>query len=113
MSQDLDRILEKYYIAREDLLNQSADSWAEVRQLCEKVPENIDLNTIWMFARDKPCWSNIKVAGGTGQFSTGVNSHLTEVVCIQFGYVLQRQHVPQSLERDSADCGRCFQRRTP
>lgn len=64
MSQDLDRILEKYYIAREDLLKQSADSWAEVIKLCAKVPENIDLETIWMFGRDKPCWSNIKVAGG-------------------------------------------------
>jgi hypothetical protein len=64
MDAALEKTLSKYLIARDELKSQKPKAWDEVVELCERVPGNLDLQTIWMFGRDKPCWSNIKVAGG-------------------------------------------------
>lgn len=55
----------QYKIIRDEVRNHSASQWAEIVMLCKRVPKTIDLDTIWQFGKDKPCWSNIKVAGGT------------------------------------------------
>jgi hypothetical protein len=64
MDASLEKTLNKYLQAREELKSQKPEAWKEVVTLCNNVPETVDLQTIWMFGRDKPCWSNIKVAGG-------------------------------------------------
>lgn len=64
MDTALEKTLNKYLQAREKLKSQKPEAWKEVVTLCNNVPETVDLQTIWMFGRDKPCWSNIKVAGG-------------------------------------------------
>lgn len=54
----------KYTLIRDELKDKSPSMWAAVVSLCENVPELINEQTIWEFGRDKPCYSNIKVAVG-------------------------------------------------
>jgi len=65
MDQDLVKTLDKYLLIRDELKNNRTDAWVEVVELCDKVSaKSLDLQTIWISGRDKPCWSNITIAGG-------------------------------------------------
>lgn len=39
--------------------------WTEAQELIALVPERVDLQSIWLAGRTKPCYSNIKVEQGT------------------------------------------------
>lgn len=54
----------QYSAIRDEVKNLSSSQWAEIVMLCKRVPKTIDIDAIWQFGKDKPCWSNIKVAGG-------------------------------------------------
>lgn len=65
MDQDLGKTLDKYLLIRDELKSKRTHAWTEVVELCDKVsPKALDLQAIWLSGRDKPCWSNITVAGG-------------------------------------------------
>lgn len=54
----------RYNMIRDELKSQCLDQWAMVVALCEALPAQIDVDAIWRFGRDKPCYSNIKVTIG-------------------------------------------------
>jgi len=64
MDQYLKSVLAKYLAVRDQLKYEKPDEWLQVIELCKKVPMMIDRQALWMSGRDKPCWSNITVAGG-------------------------------------------------
>jgi len=65
LDQDLGQTLDKYLLIRSELKNKRSHDWAKVVELCNRVSSNpLDLQAIWISGRDKPCWSNITVAGG-------------------------------------------------
>ncbi len=64
MDQQLNSILTKYLSARDQLRLEKPTEWLHVIELCKKVPKTIDRQALWISGRDKPCYSNITVAGG-------------------------------------------------
>lgn len=56
--------IERYKIVRDELREKSPEQWNIAVQLCASLPDKIDLSTVWRYGRDKPCWSNIRVAVG-------------------------------------------------
>ena len=64
MEQYLKSVLTKYLEIRDQIKHEKPQEWLQVIELCKKVPKSIDRQALWMSGRDKPCWSNITVAGG-------------------------------------------------
>lgn len=56
--------VERYHVARDELKARFPNEWERVVSLCSGLPRHIDPATVWLNGRDKPCWSNIKVAMG-------------------------------------------------
>lgn len=54
----------RYQIIRDELREKFPKQWDSVVDLCSKLPLRIDVGSVWMHGRDKPCWSNIKVTSG-------------------------------------------------
>ncbi len=64
MSISNEEAIRRYTMIRNELCTQFPEIWNEVVALCEAVPDQIDIESVWLFGRDKPCWSNIKVNAG-------------------------------------------------
>ena len=45
----------RYQIAREELMVASPQMWGLVIELCNKVPDRILVEHVWLFGKDKPC----------------------------------------------------------
>jgi hypothetical protein len=56
--------LNRYAFARDQLRERAPNAWNEVIQLCNALPERIDVQAFWFYGKDKPCWSNIRVQLG-------------------------------------------------
>lgn len=54
----------RYQVVRDELIARSPSAWSEVVDLCAQVPAQITADSFWQYGKDKPCWSNIKVAMG-------------------------------------------------
>lgn len=54
----------RYNMIREELKSKCPEQWAVVVELCRNLPEKIDIDVVWRFGRDKPCYSNIRVGIG-------------------------------------------------
>lgn len=54
----------RYNIVRDELKSRCPEQWAVVVTLCEALPTQIDVDAVWRFGRNKPCYSNIKVKIG-------------------------------------------------
>lgn len=59
-----DDVVRKYELVRDEVKAKQPATWRLVTQLCEEVPEELSIETIWECGRFKPCYSNIKVAKG-------------------------------------------------
>lgn len=55
---------DRYNRVRDALIDRAPRAWDEVVTVCALVPAQITADTFWHFGKDKPCWSNIKVAIG-------------------------------------------------
>ena len=53
--------VQRYKTVRDELKAASPQMWSLVIQLCNKVPDSITSEHVWLYGRDKPCWSNIRV----------------------------------------------------
>lgn len=56
--------IQRYEMVRDELRAKFPEQWAATVSLCSSLPNRIDASAVWRFGRDKPCWSNIKVAMG-------------------------------------------------
>jgi hypothetical protein len=59
-----DEAVRRYDAVRDELRAKRPDQWPIVVALCEAVPDHIDADAVWRYGRNKPCFSNIKVATG-------------------------------------------------
>jgi len=56
--------IQRYEMVRDELKAKSPEQWSKVIALCALLPSQIDVEAIWRFGRDKPCFSNITVSSG-------------------------------------------------
>ncbi len=65
MSLSFSEAASRYATVRDEVIRRGGpDVWPEIVELCGNVPDVIDLQSVWLCGRGKPCWSNIKVELG-------------------------------------------------
>jgi hypothetical protein len=56
------KLVQNYNLIQNEVRLEMPEEWKGVIKLCRLIPKNINnIHTIWRAAKDKPCWSNIKV----------------------------------------------------
>ncbi len=64
MPKNMTEVVNRLCVVRAMVKELSPSTWAELEVLCANIPGLIGKSEIWQMGKDKPCWSNIKVASG-------------------------------------------------
>jgi hypothetical protein len=96
--------IQRYEMVRDELIARFPEQWDVVVSLCSSLPDRIDASTVWRHGRDKPCWSNIKVAMGQRiaadiQLSDDFNSY--EAIASTDWEIMLRERGPSWRKNDN------------